>query len=229
MARKPWWPNSLPAQQVLVQNFRVKIGSYAGALGLAAEQITASQALCDAFIGAFSLAEQSRSTMQALRQWRDIVFFGEPAGEAAPDPPIFPAGGSPGYSNGIVKQFFAFRDMVISLPGYTSAIGEDLGILGPEITPAPEASVAPDLRVSVSNGNFVNISGSMQGLDAMRVEYSPKGGQFSAIAFLTKTPGGFAIDMAEPDKPQTGHIRAIFVKKNADYGNYSPAYPITIS
>lgn len=228
MARKPWLPNSLPAQQVLVQNIRAKIVGYAGAFGLAAEQISASQALCDAFIGAFNLAEQSRSTMQVLRQWRDIVFFGEPAGEPAPDPPVFPTGGSPGYANGIVKQFFAFRDLVISLPGCTDSIGEDLAILGPEITPTPEASVAPDLRVSVSNGNFVNLTGSMQGLDAMRVEYSPKGGQFATIAFLTKTPGGFAIDMAEPDKPQAGHFRAIFVKKNADYGNYSPAYAITI-
>ena len=229
MARKPWWPGSASEQVVLVQNFQAKIGTYAAVLNLAAEQIAAAQSLCDAFLGAFNLADQSRLTMQAMTQWRDIVFFGEPFGEPAPVPPVFPVGGSPAYTRGVVKQFFAFRDMIVSLPNYTMAIGEDLGIIGPAITPVPEASVTPDLRTSVTNGNFVNLVGSMQGMDALRVEYAPQGGQFSTVAFLTKTPGGFTINSQDPNQPQNGQIRAIFIKKNADYGNYSPNYPVTVA
>lgn len=229
MARKAWWPGMASEQLVLVQNFQTKIATYAAVLNLAAEQITAAQALCDAFIGASNLMEQSRTAMRAMTQWRNIVLYGDPTGEASPAPPIFPVGGAPAFTRGVVKQFFAFRDMIISLPGYTDAIGEDLGLIGPEITLIAEADMFPDLRAIVSNGNFVNLNGSMQGMDALRVEYAPKGGQFSTVAFLTKTPGGFTINTGDPSQAQAGLIRAIFIRKNADFGSFSPSYPVTVS
>ncbi len=69
----------------------------------------------------------------------------------------------------------------------------------------------------------------MQGFDAMRVEYAPKGGNFAPVAFLTNTPGGFSITPAVANQPETGHIRAIYIKKNAEYGNYSADYPVTLA
>ena len=78
-------------------------------------------------------------------------------------------------------------------------------------------------------GNTVNIAGSMQGMDALRVEYQPVGGKFATVAFLTKTPGGFQITPTNPNQPENGFIRAVFIKKNEEYGSFSPNYPVTIS
>ena len=148
---------------------------------------------------------------------------------AAPPTPIFPSAGDLAYTLGVVTQFFALRDQIVSNNGYTMAMGEDLGIVGSEIVPLAPTNVTPSLKASVSMGNTVNLTGSMQGMDALRVEYAPKGGVFSTVAFLTKTPGGFLITPTNPSGAETGFVRAVFIKKNAEFGNFSPNYPVTVS
>lgn len=229
MPRKFWWPTTIGDQSMLVLNFQNKIGGYAAVLGLTAAEVTAAETLCDSIVGSMSFTEGSRMTMLAVTQWRDIVLYGEPEGGNAPAPPVFSSGGAPAYKVGSVKLFFQLRDRIVSSPGYTTAIGEDLGLIGPENTERPASELTPNLRPTVTNGNYVNLAGSMQGMDALRVEYAPRGGQFSTIAFLTKTPGGFQITPTVVNQPETGMIRAVFIKKNEDYGNFSPNYPVTVS
>lgn len=229
MSKKFWWPTILSEQAMTVQNFQAKIGNYAAALGLSAADIADAPQLCEAIAGSLSYAENCRTTMLAITQWRDLVLNGELEGTNAPAPPAFSSGGSPSYKVGSLKLFFKLRARIVSSPGYTMAIGEDLGIVGVEGTARPASDVTPRLRATVVNGNTVSISGSLQGMDALRVEYSKTGGEFAAVAFLTKTPGGFQINTAAPNTPETGFIRAVFIKKNEEYGNFSPNYPVTVS
>ena len=229
MARRPWWAKALADQVSQVQNFSSKIGGYAAQLAFTPAQVTAAQALCATFINAYNFAEGCRMTMQGATQWRDIVFYGEPLGGPAPPTPVFPDGGDFTFTRGVVTRFFALRDQIVANSGYTVAMGEDLGILGAVITPLAPTDVAPSLKTLVSMGNTVNISASMQGMDAMRVEYQPAGGKFSTVAFLTKTPGGFQITPTNPNQPENGFIRAVFIKKNEEYGSFSPNYPVTVS
>ena len=203
MARRPWYATTLADQ--------------------------AAQNLCATFINAFNFCESARATMQAATQWREMIFFGEPAGGAAPPTPSFPNGGDFTYTLGVVTQFFALRDRIVANNGYTMAMGEDLGIVGAEVPSRPSSAVTPDLRTSVTMGNTVNVTGSMQGMDALRVEYAPKGGEFTTVAFLTKTPGGFQITPTNPSGAETGFVRAVFIKKNEEFGNFSPNYPVTVS
>lgn len=209
---------------------QVKIGGYSTTLGLTAAQVTVAQELCDAFVGAFNAAEQCRATMQAMTQWRDEVFNGEPEGTQAPAAPVFPVVGAVTYTRGVVRQFFELRDRIVSAPGYTTAIGEDLGLVGADSArPAPDA-MTPELKATASTGYWVNLSGSMRGMDALRVEYSRDGGQnFQTVAFLTNTPGGFQVTPAAANQPEKGVIRAVYIKRNEEVGGYSANYPVTLS
>lgn len=229
MARKFWWPGQMSAQVSLMSNFRAKIGGYATPLSMTPEEVTAAVALCDTFIAAYNLADQSKATMQAMTQWRDLIFEGGPVGSAAPNPPEFPNGPDITYTRGVVVEFTELRDRLITAKGYTEAIGEDLGIIGPEINKIAPDDVTPELKTRTSAGYVVNLSGSMQGMDGMRVEYAPKGGNFATVAFLTNTPGGFTVTPVVPGEPETGFVRAVFIKKNEDYGNFSANYPVTVS
>lgn len=219
----------MPAQLVLVQNFKAKIGNYATALPLTPAQVTAAEELCDAFVGAFNAAEQCRQTMIAMTKWRDDVFSAEPVGSDAPPAPVFPVVGAVTYKLGTVTQFFRLRDLIVASPGYTQGIGEDLGIVGATIIPTSPDQVQPQFKSVTVSGSTVNISGSMQGMDAMRVEYAPAGGSFRTVAFLTNTPGGFTLTRENPEVPETGQIRAVYIKKNAEYGNFSASYPVTVA
>ena len=122
------------------------------------------------------------------------------------------------------------RDQIVAAPGYTLAIGEDLGIVGPETSkPAPD-SLVPELTAKTSTGYWVNLSGSMKGMDALRVEYSRDGSEtFQTVAFLTNTPSGFQISPQTPNQPEKGVIRAVYIKKSEEVGQYSANYPVTLS
>ena len=229
MPKKFWWPSVMANQLVVIQNFSAKIAGYRDILPLDATQVAKAQAVCSAFIAAFNATEQARQTMQAMTAWRDEVFYGEPTGAAAPTGPGFAPPPSGTFTLGIVKQFFEIRDLIVASPGYTEAIGEDLGIVGAEQTNKPASDYTPQLKATTSAGYNVTISGSMQGMDALRVEYARKGGAFTPVAFLTNMPGGFQITPATPGQPESGHIRAVYIKKNAEYGNFSADYPVTVS
>lgn len=219
----------MPGQLVVVRNFKAKIANYATLLGLSPAQVTAADALCDAFIGSVEAVEQWRQTMVAATRWRDDVLNGTPEGQPAPPAPVFPVVGATNYTNGVVTAFFRLRDQILLAPGYTIQIGEDLGLVGTEIMPIPPDAVTPTLKPVTSAGYWVNLNGSMQGMDALRVEYSSDGAQFTTVAFLTKTPGGFQITPKQANQPESGVLRGVFIKKNVEYGNYSANYPITIS
>lgn len=229
MPKKFWWPTTLSDQITLLQNFLSKIGGYATQLELTAAEVTAVQNMCNACINTFNFTESCKAAMKAATQWRELICFGEPTGSAIPAPPTFPIGDIPLATRGVVTQFFTVRDQIVAADGYTMAIGEDLGIVGAEITPPLPADVTPNLKPTITMGNTVNINGSMQGMDALRIEYAPKGGTFSTIAFLTNTPGGFQITPTAPNQAETGVIRAVFIKKNVEFGNFSPNYPVTVS
>ena len=219
----------MPDQLVLIQNFQSKIAGYATVLGLSPAQLTAAQAICDAFVGTFNVTEQCRQTMLAMTQWRDQVFNGSPMGNPAPAAPVFPVVGTVDYQRGIIRQFTELRDLIVALPGYNVTIGEDLGLVGAVITPPAPVNVKPVFKDVRTVGYTVSLTGSMQGMDALRVEYAPNGGSFAPVAFLTNTPGSFQITPANPNQPEAGRIRAVFIRKNAEYGNFSADYPVTVS
>lgn len=229
MARKFWWPGSQADQLILMQNFLVKFALYGPGLGFNAAAITAAQMLCNAFIGAVNATEQARQTMQAMTQWRDDILTGDADGRT-PQAPVFPVVGPVTYPAGVVKSFMRLRDQIVASANYTTAIGEDLGIVGAETGRIVPSDLTPDLKAETSTGYMVNLSGSMQGMDALKVEYSRDGGEhFQTVAFLTNTPGGFQINPATPNQPEKGVIRAVFIKKNEEFGNYSANYPVTVS
>ncbi len=228
MARKYWLPHGLPQQAILINNFRAKIGEYATPLGLSPADVADAVALCDSFLAAYNLTEQCRTTMMAMTAWRDGILFGQPDPAPAPPPPAFPVAAPASYAQGVIKQFMLLRDRVLAAPGYTAAIGGDLGVIGPEkLRPAPD-SIRPELNAVASTGYRVTLSGSMQGMDALRVEHSRDGATFNTVAFLTTTPGGFQITPEDPNQPEKGFLRAVYINKNDQVGSFSALYPVTL-
>lgn len=229
MPRTFWWPNTLAAQILLIQNFLAKITSYESTLGWKPDQVAAAIALCNAIIAAIDVTNQCRAAMQAVTNWRDIVLYGEPKGTPGPKAPVFPLIDGSIFNRGLVDQFFELRDQIVASNGYSLAMGEDLGIVGAEHAGKVPADTTPELKTVSASSNVVTITGSMQGMPAMRVEYAAKGQTYGSVAVITNLPAQITVPMANPNVPQLGTIRTIFIKKNADYGNYSPNYDVTLA
>ncbi|MBK6591008.1 MAG: hypothetical protein IPG22_22335 [Acidobacteria bacterium] len=92
------------------------------------------------------------------------------------------------------------------------------------------AEIAPQPNVSAVGANSVRITGSLNGTDAMRVEYMRKGEDiWNLAAFLTRLPATIVIRPATEGVPESGFIRCILMKNNQDVGQYSPNMSVTIS
>ncbi|HRI02789.1 MAG TPA: hypothetical protein PLL77_03505 [Pyrinomonadaceae bacterium] len=226
-----WMPSRLADMLVMFQNVLAKIGGYKTILPITTGQVDRIVLICEEFVAVYTYVVQARATTESLVEWRDLILKGSPAGDAAPAPPVYPT-----YTVvtdsfiGILTEFRELRDVIVASPGYTTAIGEDLMIVKPATEKLVEADAAPELKVATAAGYEVTVSGSMQGMDAMRVEYQRAGSAtWATVAFLTKTPGTFTITPATPGTPENGRIRAVFIKKNEQFGNFSPEYPVTLS
>lgn len=226
-----WFPPRLADQAEMFANVNAKIGGYDAVLPLTIAQRTAIQLICEEFAAVYTYVLQCRAATESLVEWRNAIFSGDPVGAAAPAPPTYPTYNEVvGSTIGIFSAFRDWVDLIKALPGYTRAIGEDLMIVAVKPEERPEGEVTPELKVKTSPGYSVEVSGSLQGFDAMRVEYIRNGSStWNIAAFLTKMSGEFTITPATPGEPESGRIRAVFIKKNNEYGNFSPEYPVTVS
>lgn len=228
-----WIPTRKPDQLVMFQNVRNKIESHQTALPLTDDQRDRIVLICDTFIAVYNFATQAKSAMHGVTQWRDNIFYGSPAGTAAPASPAFiPVTMPAGAFIGIFEEFRALVDLIKSSPGYTPAIGEDLMIVAAANSNGGTNVIdvlAPDLKVTTATGFKVKVAGSLKDAEAMRLEYRPKNGEWATAAFFTKMPGEFTVTPQTAGQPETGHVRGVFIKKNEPVGVPSADYPVTVS
>jgi hypothetical protein len=136
-----------------------------------------------------------------------------------------PAGAPEGVPTGIKARIREAANGIKSQKSiYTIADGTLLGIVTPEEAGKSEQDYIPALKlVSLTNygleGNF-----RLYGLDALRVECRHKGGGWQIVATLTSSPGVFNIVPKTAGEAEEIEIRAIFIKNNVPYGQYSPIY-----
>lgn len=234
MATRPWFPTTMPEQSVMFQNVRAKSDTYQTVLPLTLAQVDRINLICDTFMNAYNFATQAKSAMEGVTNWRDNIFNGQPANSPAPAPPTFPTATMPtGSFIGIFDEFRKMVDLIKSSPGYTRAIGEDLMIVAPVSTGGSGTSgidiLTPELKVSTGSGYNVKIVGSMKGMDAMRVEYRAKNGEWTLAGFFTNMPNQFTVTPQTPGQPEIGYVRTVFIKKSQPVGLPSPEYPVTVS
>ena len=229
--RTDWIPARLVDQLAMMMNIQAKLATYVAVLPITTAQRDRILLICLEFINVYNYVELSRATTLSLGEWRDLAFRGTPTGADLPDAPpytVFSLG--PGYFIGIMAEFRQLIEMIKRAPGYTRSIGEDLMIVGTSHTDAPEDAVAPVLKVSTHIGYEVHLSGSMQGMDALRAQWQPNGSStWTGVAFLTRLPGEFILTPTTPGAPESGRLRFIFIKNIVDFGNFSAEYAITIS
>lgn len=229
MKRSPWFSNNRASRRALFSNVKSKINDYAEALGLSPADVARILLICDTFLAVDSYVESHKASMESLIEWRDMVYEDDKEG-LAPPPPAFTAFTPlPGMFCGIFDEFRRSVEQWKAAKGYTMAIGEDLMIVG-NIEPPRPSDIYPNIAVETRPNYAVKISGKMQGMNAVRIEYQRKGSTgFQMVGILTSLVGEIVITPAAPGQPEAGVIRAIYLKKNESFGDYSPNYPVTIS
>ena len=229
--REYWLARRLANVLLMMQNVFLKIEGYKSILPITDPQINRIKELCTIFIETYNYTETLSAGSSGTYEWRDEILRGKPKGSTANPPPALVAyAPTQAATLGILEEFSEYRDIILAAPGYTVAIGEDLMIIGAEKSKALETETAPDLKVTTASGFEVIVAGSLKGFDAIRVEYAVAGSDTWHLAgFLTKLPGQIVITPQTPGQAEKGRIRGMYIQANANFGNYSPEYSVTLS
>lgn len=232
----PWFPTSRPKLLVMFTNIRDKISGYETILPITKAKKDRIILICEIFIALYTYVEQTRATTEQLTDFQDLILTAEGGtqGELAPAAPVFQILNLP--TGAFVGIFEEFKELVEkSIKGadnYTNGIGEDLMVVAPEGTNTPDSEIVAEMKVQAKGTDYkVRVEGSLQGMDAMRVDWRPKGATVwrKGVGYLTKLPGELAIEPSVAGEPESGELRCILIEKNEETGQYSPNYSITIS
>ncbi len=151
-------------------------------------------------------------------------------GAPQPTEPVWalPQGAPVNVPTGLKKRLRSLARQIKANPLYTRADGELLGIISPDEAELSPQDTAPQLTVRSMPNYAVEVDFRKYGLDALRVEFRHKGGNWILAAFLTSSPGVFNIVPTAVGDAEQIEVRAIFLVKNQPFGIFSPTYNVVI-
>ncbi|MCB1078888.1 MAG: hypothetical protein KDM64_13795, partial [Verrucomicrobiae bacterium] len=239
MKHQRFYPTRAADQVVWLENFRNKLGNHTAALGLDAAVV----ALCIA--AARWLVYVLGSWLPAVRAYSLSCTAASKEAQTGDGtslmalpvftPPPLPAadGAIPAVepqNTGALTLIFEEIQRIKESPGYTDAIGADLGIIGPEDAAPDFTTLQPVLALTVA-GNAVQIDWGWQGytdfLDQCEIEVDRgTGGGWTLLTFDT-TPG-YTDTAAHPATPAKWKYRAIYRVDDHQVGQWSAEVSVMV-
>jgi hypothetical protein len=229
MKLKVYFPIRIGDQVVWLRNFKNKLPGYSAALGLdplivAAIVLDAENAIyaLDSFRGA--LAPWVRSKYETI----DTILYGDSTGGSIvwggfTPPPTVPAT----VDYGCVNRIFAYiSDEIRDAPGYTAAIGEDLGIEGSPVPP-PSPTVSPDLGARETSGGKLEVLWKKGEFEGIKLEFDL--GTAGIKTDIDLRPN-YTLNWLPPIGTSVIiRYRAIYLRSGEEYGNWSDWVSYTLT
>ena len=128
-----WLPRREADRLVWTQNVALKLGTYVGTAGIVAADVTFIEGVRDTYEWIINRSDQLNTSRQDINEWKSIFVdgpVGTPLG-VLPIAPVYPAGPLFVPTAGMFAQVVALMERIRNTDGYTTAIGEDLGMVPP--------------------------------------------------------------------------------------------------
>ena len=243
MKRQRYYPTLLSEQGAWNGNFADKLPQYVTSLGL--PPAAAAATVADARYLQYMLSQwlrdvrtYSQAATQALTQLETgtgstpyvLPTFSPPQlppGDPTATPPI-PA--TVPVPPGALNRLFDFVQVIKRSPGYTQAIGEDLGIIGAEDTteyPAPDFTTAVEMG---SGCQCVKLRYHKRGHYAVAI-HSRRGNEadFTLLAVSSTSPFEDERPLLVPGQPEVRHYKMRFWDSGSENGEWSDVASVTVS
>ncbi len=154
-----------------LKNFGNKIGTYSAALGLTAAEVAAAKADATAFDYIMTNQLATQTFGQTYTGFKNLLRKGgEQTLGVLPVQPVF-AVAPPVPAANIEGRFRNLLQRIAHNSGYTTAIGEDLGIEAPDAA-ATKASLnagKPDFKIEMSSGGHPNLRWTKGKFDGVEI------------------------------------------------------------
>ena len=150
MAKQYFLPNSNMGKALKFIQFKDNIAPYTTTFGLAAGDITQQGADALYFLALLPFADTIGNAAKQWNSWRDNVLTGTIGTE--PTVVTKPAGFPGSVPTGILTRFLLLVNAIKAHKNYTTAIGDILGIEGPELSPPDFNTIQPDIKALATAG-----------------------------------------------------------------------------
>ena len=211
-----------------LQTFKTGIGAYAPTLGVTPAQVTAQAADADYFGYIVACQGIMQGGAQQFTAWKNLLRAGgAPPAAGAPLDPVFPTAVA-AVALGVEVRFRARVKAIKAHPNYNDAIGQTLGIEGPQQT-GPDLSIIQPIIDAILSGNAVQIGwgwgGSSAFLDMLELQVD-RGSGWAVLAFDT-TPN-YTDTNPLPATPTKWKYRAIYRVGDHQVGVWSSTLEIVV-
>ena len=217
MAKKYYMPRPDPDKLSWLLNFSQKISTYNVLLNVTPAEVTFIGDFYDYYAYVLSSIGSFKTYGQDLIEYKKNLLSG-PVGSVLggfPSVPVLAAAPTAtGAGSLTIMQTLVQR--IKNHPNYTTAIGEDLGIIGADLTHDP-ASAKVVLRGSFKNNQAVIQFNSFALADGIRLE-SMRGTETQYVFLANDTEAPYTDTRAklDPTKPEARKYRAIFFDNEPD-------------
>jgi hypothetical protein len=222
-----WLPEREADRLVWLQNFALKLNLYVGTVGVTAGDVAAVSFHRDIFQWAVNRAAQIRTASQDLTEWKRILTEGPPGAPIgdAPAAPVYPAAPAGKPAPGIFPLIVALAERIRNTAGYTTAMGENLGIVAPAAAP-PLGD--PSFTARAEAGSEVRLDWVKGASDGVIVE----GQRAAETAWTLLGTDRFSpyVDGREPlvaGQPEVRRYRMRYLDGDEPVGDYSPVATVT--
>ncbi len=228
--RIDWLPYGINERVTALQRIASGAESYAANLGLSPAEVDRIKAIAEEYAFAATVFENNKRALKALLAWRNNVMSNRRPINPVAERPMFDNSPMPtGTHRGLIAEMRAYVRKIKAATGFNEMIGASMNIFPPNHVKKPLRELKPKLKVTAVTGFKVTIACEMEGMTAIQVEFRRKGEErFEKVAFLTKLPETIYIEPRVMGVPETGQMRAIFIKNNKIVGQYSNMPTVTI-
>jgi hypothetical protein len=189
MSNNSFFPTTESGQVVWLTHFALKLPTHAAVLGILDEELANTLKDVNYYVWLLQhLHPASQHDAKEHTAFKHRVISGSGSDTVShPQPSIFPDP-PPAPTPGIQKRLFSLIVRIKASPGYTDAIGQDLGVIASPSTtehPIPESSLAVELGAT---GPRVRIDFKKYGHDGIWIESRINGGDWAFLAIDTVKP-----------------------------------------
>lgn len=238
--RDDYYPNPISEQADWHLNFAAKFPLYGAILSRTAQQI--NNAVADNLTLAYGLGERrtsvrefgpaSTASLELLKKGTggDPFVF---TTYTAPTPPTLPVGADPVLPGALDRTFGLIKGLK-GEPGYTLAMGLDMGIVGSEAPPPPPPGEAPvpEITVSAISGTlnqYGRVKFVKNGHEYVIIECRINGGAYVELGMANKSPFIDDRPLLVPGVAEIREYRARYYDNGAPSSDWCGPEKVTIS
>ena len=214
----------------LLDNFGLKIPTYATALNVTAAQVTSYQNDAAMFRYMLKMQEATKTFKQEVTSYKNFLRDGEDGPPQSEPVPVFPTLPVPPttVNKGILDRFRRGVANIKSENAYTNGMGEALGIVGDEQTFDPD-KLKPVLTGEIVVGHPV-IKWTKGHADALDI-YVDRGTGAGFVFLATDTQPDYTDTTSLPQGVETAvwEYQAIYKIADEQVGKYSQSIKVTVT